>query len=168
MLTWGAENMASEAIAAVASAGTTVGKAAVAGVGAAGHLTGYAAGGAVGMAGRGVLGAGRGIGRTAARHPYITGTLGVGAAMSAGAGTIGVAVPVMASLDGARQIRNTLEAEHMSRLLINAQQGPFGTGDRPWGLGPNSNNSAGLSLAAHYATYRNKRLGALGLGLKYL
>jgi hypothetical protein len=39
----------------------------------------------------------------------------------------------------------------MSRVLATAQEGPFGTGNRPYGMGPNFSNSAGMSLAMHYA-----------------
>ena len=39
----------------------------------------------------------------------------------------------------------------MSRILATAQEGPFGTGNRPYGMGPNFSNSAGMSLAMHYA-----------------
>ena len=50
-----------------------------------------------------------------------------------------------------RQWQRGMEAAHMSRILATAQEGPFGTGRRPYGMGPNFSNSAGMSLAMHYA-----------------
>lgn len=55
------------------------------------------------------------------------------------------------------------EADQMARMILTAQSGPFGPSGRMMGISSNHNNTAGLTLAAHYARNRSKNFGVLGL-----
>ena len=51
-----------------------------------------------------------------------------------------------------RQGRQGREGADMARMLSRAQEGPFGTGARPYqGMGANNSGAAGMTLALHYA-----------------
>ena len=83
------------------------------------------------------------------------GTLGLG---TVGAGIIGL------DLYATQQsMTRAAESEQMSRMILTAQSGPFGPSGRMMGISSNNNNTAGLTLAAHYAKNRNKSFGVLGL-----
>lgn len=78
------------------------------------------------------------------------GAMAIGAGLMGEVGVIGGAA-LFEARHASRQWKDAVEAEHMSRILATAQEGPFGTGNRPYGMGPNFSNSAGMSLAMHYA-----------------
>lgn len=80
--------------------------------------------------------------------------LGVGA----GVATMGTAAAVTATSAAAYEAYHTSqgwkqsrEAAHMTNVLSTMQVGPFGTGNRPYGMGSNYGNASGMSLALHYA-----------------
>ena len=99
------------------------------------------------------LGAGaRTVGRTAVRVGRPVGKLGLyGGALLAGMGSIGVAGGLYEAYSAGQQWKSEEESDYMQKLLATAQQGPFGTGLRPYGMGSNFGGSAGMSLAMHYA-----------------
>ena len=79
--------------------------------------------------------------------------VGVGAvgwgAIGAGFGTvIGAPLEIASAM---QQSKSNADMMYMGRMMKNQQTGPFGTGDRPYGLGSNFNSAAGMSLALHYA-----------------
>jgi hypothetical protein len=83
-----------------------------------------------------------------------------GGAVLAGGGLIGTAYSAYKMEQSAARAG---EAGQMARLILTAQSGPFGPSGRAMGMGPNTNNTAGLTLAAHYAKNRGKNFGVLGL-----
>jgi len=91
----------------------------------------------------------------AKRHPIMLG----GTAF--GIGTIGAAGYGAYKFE--QTVARAAEADQMARMILTAQSGPFGPSGRLVKTGPNMNNTAGLTLAAHYARNRNKRFGLLGL-----
>jgi hypothetical protein len=52
---------------------------------------------------------------------------------------------------GREDWRRARESTHMARILATAQEGPFGRGQRPYGMGPNFGSHSGMTLALHYA-----------------
>jgi len=79
--------------------------------------------------------------------------LGLGAlAVGAGIATIyGATAAAHEARYSANAWRRAEESQHMTKVLSTMQVGPFGTGARPYGMGSNHSNSAGMSLALHYA-----------------
>jgi len=79
---------------------------------------------------------------------------GVGMGLGTGVAAFGVLAPVGALYEAKRASvgwKREKEASMMSNLLANAQVGPFGTGDRPYGMGSNYGGAADMTLALHYA-----------------
>jgi hypothetical protein len=74
------------------------------------------------------------------------GTLALG-----GAAVGGVAAAGYEAAYASKQWKHGQEAAQMSRILSTMQVGPFGPLGRPYGMGSNYANSAGMSLALHYA-----------------
>lgn len=95
-------------------------------------------------------------------HPIRMGLLTAGT--MAGFGTLGATS--YGAYKFTQSTTRAAEADQMARMILTAQAGPFGPSGKLLGMGANTNNSAGLALAAHYAGNRNKRFGLLGL--KYL
>lgn len=96
--------------------------------------------------------AGWGYGAVRANKKKVIGAsvLGGGALLAAGWGSYNVA----------SSFGRGVEADYMSRLLLTAQSGPLGPAGST--IGFNRDNTAGLTLASHYAKNRNK-FGLLGL-----
>ena len=94
--------------------------------------------------------------RLVGRHPWLVGgTLALG---TVGVGGVGFDTYKMLKATG-----RAAESEQMSRMIMTAQQGPYGPSGRMRGISSNHNNTAGLTLAAHYARNRKKSFGVLGL-----
>lgn len=90
--------------------------------------------------------------RTVGRGAAITGKLGLaGGALLAGMGTVGIGGGLYEAYSAGQDWKAEEESDYMQKLLATAQQGPFGTGLRPYGMGSNFGGSAGMSLAMHYA-----------------
>lgn len=96
----------------------------------------------------------RGVARsigTSFRERPIRSTLGLGL----GVGGVGVAMAPVGALYEAKHTslswKRDKEASVMANLLATAQVGPFGTGDRPYGMGSNYGGAADMTLALHYA-----------------
>lgn len=80
------------------------------------------------------------------------GKLGLyGGALLAGMGVIGSIGGLYEANRAGQEWKEEEESDYMQKLLATAQQGPFGTGLRPYGMGNNFGGSAGMSLAMHYA-----------------
>jgi hypothetical protein len=78
--------------------------------------------------------------------------MGVGGLAIVGGGLVmGSPMALLEARRTAGQWKRGEEASYMSSLISNARVGPFGTGDRPYGMGSNFGNSAGMTLALHYA-----------------
>ena len=107
------------------------------------------------MYGRGarVLGRGAWVGaRATGRFGVGAGKLGLaGGALLAGLGAVGIGGGLYEAYGAGQQCKSEEESDYMQKLLATAQQGPFGTGLRPYGMGSNFGGSAGMSLAMHYA-----------------
>lgn len=89
---------------------------------------------------------------TAAATAIVGGALGVGGAVVVGAGMVmGAPMGLLEARRAGGQWKRGEEAAYMSSLISNAQVGPFGTGNRPYGMGSNYGNAAGMTLALHYA-----------------
>ena len=88
-------------------------------------------------------------------------TLGVGTLVSGGlaAGAFGA----HSVFKFEQSITRAAETQQMAQTILSAQGGPFGPSARLLGISSNNNNTAGLTLAAHYAKNRSKRFGVLGL-----
>jgi hypothetical protein len=126
----------------------------------AGGAAGFAAGGPLGLLLGGSAGA---AGFRTSASILAGGTKAVGfygGAMMAsvglgiGLGAIGMAGGlVTAPYEGymaAKDAKSRADAAYLRRLIQTQQIGPFGTGDRPYGMHSNFNNSAGMALALHY------------------
>lgn len=103
--------------------------------------------------------AARRVGVAAYRHPHIT------AAGLIGAGTLGVGTVMAANFahNTARNIGDSITSDYMTNLIMRAQGGPFGPSASSMGMKSHNANTAGLTLAAHYARNRNKYFGMMGL-----
>ena len=108
----------------------------------------------------GAIGAAAGVGRVRSYAKY--GVLGagllVGSSMQWGAASLAWNVP-----DAFSSYQRASESMVMSRMLLNAQSGPYGPSAASMGMRSGNANTAGLVLAAHYAKNRNKHFGMFGL-----
>lgn len=95
-------------------------------------------------------------GGVARRHPFLIG----GTLL---AGTLGGGVIGYEGYRMTREAGRAAESEQMARMILTAQSGPYGAAGRMRGISVNHNNTAGLTLAAHYAKNRSKSFGVLGL-----
>ena len=86
-----------------------------------------------------------------------------GGALAAGGAIVGGVSLAWNMPEAFRSYQHAAESTAMSRMLLNAQSGPYGPNAASMGMRPGKANTAGLVLAAHYAKNRNKHLGMFGL-----
>lgn len=106
--------------------------------------------------------AGRVVGNRNMLRATKYGAIGVGA-IAAGGTLVGGASLLWNAPDAYRSYQRTSESMVMSRMILNAQSGPYGPSAASMGMRPGNANTAGLVLASHYAKNRNKHFGMFGL-----
>ena len=109
----------------------------------------------LGKGGRGL----RRVGRSMYNHPIGYGTAALGA------GTLGVGLVHTARFahNVAGEIGNAVTNDYMTNLILKAQAGPLGPSGSGIGMRHHNANTAGLTLAAHYARNRGKYFGLMGM-----
>jgi hypothetical protein len=122
-------------------------------------IFGYHASGAGSIAARVMArdfyGGARWVGRRVRQNPIKS--------LIGGAGIFGVGAVGYGAYKIEQSVARGAEAEQMARMILTAQSGPYGPAGRMMGISSNHNNTAGLTLAAHYARNRSKNFGVLGL-----
>lgn len=78
------------------------------------------------------------------------GMIAAGATVAVGGG-LAASAAIYEARNTSGQWKQARESAQMTRIMSTMQVGPFGPLGRPYGMSSNYGNSAGMSLAMHYA-----------------